>query len=149
MHGAGVISDIIERDFLGEKCLYYTMKIGSDNMDVLIPVDKCDKIGVRGIVDKETIDKVFAELGEDMDDVNKNWNKRYRQHQDQIKTGEILEVANVVKNLILLDEQKGLSAGEKRMLGTAKNILVSEVSLVLSVDAEEAEKIIDSKINRN
>lgn len=142
MHGAGIIEDIEEKEILGEKRQYYVLKIPIGNMKVMIPVGRSVDIGVRTIVDDATLDAVIEVLKGKMSDMEDNWNRRFRENMDKIKTGNIFEVAEVVRDLILLDKKKGLSTGERKMLNNAKQILVSEFSLVRDMDREVAEEMI-------
>ena len=115
-------------------------------MQILIPVDKVDDIGVRTIVNQSVIDEMIESLKLPMDVMEKNWNRRYREHLERLKTGDIFEVAKVVKNLILLDRLKGLSTGEKKMLNNARNFIVSEMVLIQDKDKEEILDLINSSV---
>ena len=145
MHGAGTIDAIEEKDILGEKQAYYIIKMPGE-VKVMIPTTQADKVGIRSIIDKTQANKVFDILGEDETQTDLNWNKRYRENMDKMKTGDIYEVANVVRNLSYKQKEKGLSTGEKKMLVNAKQILVSELALVESVEQDRVEGMIDEKI---
>lgn len=142
MHGAGIIHDIEEKEILGDVGSYFVLKLPIGNMRLMIPVDNYQELGLRDIVDEETIDKVLEVLGMGQTEEETNWNKRYRKNMEKIKTGDIYDVAEVVRNLYLLDNEKGLSTGEKKMFNNAKQILVSEFVLVKDIDKEEAEEFI-------
>lgn len=146
MHGAGIIEAIEEKEILGQKRKYYIMKMPMGDMKVMIPLDCVDNIGIRQIVSSEDVEKVYGVLRDDKTIMSINWNRRYRANMDKIKSGDIYEVAEVVRNLMLRDREKGLSTGEKKMLSNAKQILVSELLLVNSVTEEEIEDIIQSLI---
>ena len=146
MHGAGTIDSIEEKDILGEKQSYYILKMPS-NVKVMIPTAKAEEVGVRNIIDKQSAEKVFKVLSEDETEMEKNWNKRYRDNMDKMKSGDIYEVADVVRNLSFKQKDKGLSTTEKKMLLNAKQILVSELVLVESKEKEEVEALVDTKIN--
>ncbi|MGL4607502.1 MAG: CarD family transcriptional regulator [Eubacteriaceae bacterium] len=137
MHGAGVIEAIEEREIFEELKPYYIMQIVSEGLQILIPVDKVDEIGVRTIVTEIVIEEMIETLKTPMDEMEKNWNRRYREHMEKMKTGDIFEVAKVVKNLILLDREKGLSTGEKKMLNSARNFIISEMVLIQNKEKEE------------
>jgi CarD family transcriptional regulator len=122
------------------------MQIVSEGLQILIPVDKVDEIGVRTIVGKDDIYDMLKSMHAPMDDMEKNWNRRYRDHLEHLKTGDIFEVAKVVKNLILLDRKKGLSTGEKKMLNSARNFLVSEMVLIEKRDKDEIVGIINGAV---
>ena len=146
MHGAGVISDIEEREILGELRQYYVLKIPHGDMKIMIPTDKCEEIGVRDVIDKDDIDDVLAILGAPSTPMPSNWNHRNRENMEKLKTGKISEVAEVVRNLTRVEFTKHLSTGEKKMLTNAKQILSSELMLSLGIDAEKAEEMITEAI---
>ena len=148
MHGAGRIDAIEERDILGEKQAYYILKMPGE-VKVMVPIEKADKVGIRNVIDKNSADKVLSVLEQDETEMNKNWNKRYRDNMDKIKSGDIYEIADVVRNLSFKQKEKGLSTGEKKMLTNAKQILVSELVLAEQSNKEEMEKMVDSKINNS
>ena len=147
MHGAGIIEAIEEREIFEEIKPYYIMQIVSEGLQILIPVDKVDDIGVRDIVTQPVIDEMLETLKLPMDEMEKNWNRRYREHLERLKTGDIFEVAKVVKNLILLDRQKGLSTGEKKMLNSARNFIVSEMVLIQDRDKDEILELINTSVS--
>ena len=146
MHGAGVIDAIEEKDILGEKQAYYILKMPGE-VKVMIPTAKADEVGVRNIIDKDSADKVFGVLEKDETEMDKNWNKRYRDNMEKMKSGDIYEIADVVRNLSFKQKEKGLSTGEKKMLNNAKQILVSELVLAEHSSQDEVEQLIDNKIN--
>ena len=146
MHGAGVIDAIEEKDILGEKQAYYILKMPGE-VKVMVPTAKADEVGVRNIIDKESADKVFGILEQDETDMDKNWNKRYRDNMEKMKSGDVYEIADVVRNLSFKQKEKGLSTGEKKMLNNAKQILVSELVLAEHSSQDEVEQLIDNKIN--
>jgi len=142
MHGAGTIVSIEEKEILGEKRRYYTMKMPIGDMKVMIPVDCVEEIGVRGIITDSDMEEVLEILSGEKSQMSQNWNKRYRNNMDKIKSGDICEVAGVVRNLSLMDREKGLSTGERKMLNNAKQILLSEIALVKNMNKEEAENLV-------
>ena len=146
MHGAGVIDSIEEKDILGEKQSYYILKMPS-NVKVMVPTAKAEEVGIRNIIDKNDTEKVFKVLGQDETEMEKNWNKRYRDNMEKMKSGSIYEVADVVRNLSFKQKGKGLSTGEKKMLNNAKQILVSELVLAEHSNQEDVEEQIENKIN--
>ncbi len=147
MHGAGVIESIEEREILGQKKDYYVVKIPVGDMKVMIPINNVEDIGIREIISTKEADKVFAVLGEHDENANANWNKRYRENMSKIKSGNIYEVAGVVRSLMQREKDKGLSTGERKMLNSAKQILVSELVLAKNMEQLEIEKIIDNYIH--
>ena len=148
MHGAGVIDSIEEKDILGEKQAYYILRMPGE-VKVMVPVDKAEQVGVRNIIDKTSADKVFSVLSQDETEMEKNWNKRYRDNMDKLKSGDIYEIADVVRNLSFKQKEKGLSTGEKKMLNNAKQILVSELVLAERSNMDEMEEIVNNKINNS
>ena len=146
MHGAGTIDAIEEKDILGEKQAYYILKMPG-GVKVMVPTAKAEEVGVRGIINKEEAEKVFKVLETDETEMSMNWNKRYRDNMEKMKSGDIYEVADVVRNLSFKQKEKGLSTGEKKMLNNAKQILVSELVLTEHASQEEIEGIVDNKIN--
>ena len=147
MHGAGIIEEIEEKEILGEKRKYYIMKMPIGDMKVMIPVDNVEEIGIREIIDDEDLGKVLKILQGDMTKMPQNWNRRYRINMEKIKSGDIFEIASVVRNLMLRDAEKGLSTGERKMLNSAKQMLISEIVLVSDIEQDETEKIIDEAVN--
>ena len=147
MHGAGTIDAIEEKEILGEKQQYYVIKMPGEVM-VMVPTAKAETMGVRSIIDKQSANSVLEVLEKDETEMSTNWNKRYRENLDKMKTGDIYEVADVVRNLSFKQKEKGsLSTGEKKMLINAKQILVSELVLAEHSSKEEIEKLIDNKID--
>lgn len=146
MHGAGVIETIEERSILDEKQSYYIIKMPGE-VKVMVPTAKAEEIGVRNIIDKETAGKVISVLEQDSTEMSMKWNKRYRDNVEKMKSGDIFEVADIVRNLTFKQKDKGLSTTEKKMLINAKQILVSELVLAESKEKEEVEKLVDTKIN--
>ncbi len=147
MHGAGIIESIEEKEILGNKQKYYIMKMPIGNMKVMIPLENVEDIGLREVINKEQVNIVMTVLSQDQTDMPNNWNRRYRVNMEKIKSGDILEVADVVRNLIIRDREKGLSTGERKMLNNAKQILVSELVLVNNMDEDEIESMIEGIIN--
>ena len=148
MHGAGIIDAIEEKDILGEKQAYYILKMPGE-VKVMVPIDRAEQVGVRNIIDKSSADKVFNLLSQDETEMEKNWNKRYRDNMDKLKSGDIYEIADVVRNLAFKQKEKGLSTGEKKMLVNAKQILVSELVLVEQSTKDEIEELVEKKINNS
>jgi CarD family transcriptional regulator len=146
MHGAGVIESIEEREILGQKQNYYVMKMPVGDMKVMIPTHNVGGIGIREVIDGCDVDKVFAILGDQNSNVNSNWNKRYRENMTKIKSGNIYEVADVVKSLMLREKEKGLSTGERKMLNSARQILISELVLAKGINPLEVEGIINTNL---
>ena len=147
MHGAGTISSIEEKEVLGEKQQYYVIKMSGEVM-VMVPTAKAEAMGVRNVIDEKSANSVLQVLEKDETEMSNNWNKRYRENLDKMKTGDIYQVADVVRNLSFKQKEKGtLSTGEKKMLLNAKQILVSELVLAEHSSKEEIEKLIDNKID--
>ena len=146
MHGAGVIESIEEKEILGHKQNYYVVRIPIGDMRVMIPIESVNEIGIREIIDEKQANEVLNVLKEKTTCETGNWNKRYRENMLKIKSGNIYEVAEVVKSLMIRDKEKGLSTGEKKMLNNARQILISELVLVKNSTPQEIESIIESNI---
>ena len=146
MYGAGTITAIVDREVMGETHQYYDVNLPHSKMTVLIPVESSDKVGVRSIISKDEMESVFDTLGGEADEMPVNWNRRYRANMEKLKTGDIYVVAAVVRNLVRSDRVKKLSTGEKKLLGTAKQILESELMLAGNYTMEEADELVESHI---
>jgi CarD family transcriptional regulator len=139
LHGAGVIERLETRRVNGRDKDYYVLKLPGGDMVVMIPTDSCVEIGVRPIVDSAEIEKLFSAIPDLETDMTANWNKRYRENMLKIRSGDLLEVAGVIKSLIKRDSERGLSTGERKMLHSAKQILISEIVLSQGSSYEEVE----------
>lgn len=147
MHGAGVIDSIEEKEILGEKKQYYILKMPGE-VKVMVPTANAENMGVRNIIDKNGAKKVLSILEKDETEMPENWNKRYRDNLEKIKTGDVYEVADVVRNLTFKQKERGtLSTGEKKMLDNAKVILVSELALAEGSSNDEIEQLVENKID--
>ena len=144
VHGAGVVESIENREILGEVRSYYVLRITSGDLQVLVPVDTAEKVGMRLVSDAERLRQARDVLSGPASPWEENWNRRYRLNMDKIKSGDICELAEVVRNLTLRDNAKGLSAGEKKMLDNARRILLSEIVLADGVTSEEASARLNS-----
>ncbi len=146
VHGAGKIVDIKEIEILGDEKLYYILQLPINNIQVSIPVEGVDDAVIRPVISEEEGKKVVEILKADKTKMSKNWSQRYRQNLEAIKSGDIYEIAEIVRNLTILDMSKGLSASEKKMLTKSKRILVSELVISGALDKEEASDMIDDFI---
>ena len=148
MHGAGTIHAIEKKNILNEEQDYYIISMPGE-VKVMVPTQKAEEIGVRNIINKNDVSKVLNILEEDETEMSDNWNKRYRDNMDKMKSGDIYEVADVVRNLSFKQKEKGLSTGEKKMLNNAKQILISELVLAEQSNTDEMEEIVNNKINNS
>lgn len=148
MHGAGVIEDIEEKEVLGKVQKYYVMNISYGNMKVMLPMNNAAGIGIRDVISGDEADEVISSFGFAEPAVNSNWNKRIRENMVKIKSGNIYEVANVVKSLMIRDRQKGLSTSERKMLSNAKQIFISELVLAKNSTNDEIERELSSIVDR-
>ncbi|MGE4485070.1 MAG: CarD family transcriptional regulator [Oscillospiraceae bacterium] len=146
MHGAGIINGIEEKKINGTTRSYYVLNIPVGGMVVLIPIDSSEAIGVRPIIDSETADKVIDSMADIKVDMTQNWNRRYRENMMRIKSGDLNEVARVIKGLVERENEKGLSTGERKMLRSAKQILISEIVLSQNSTYEEVENRINNAL---
>lgn len=143
-HGAGqVLKKELKKLFKGEEREYLMIKILHNDMTVMVPCENAGIAGLRRVIDEDTVKKVLAVLEDDMSEMPKNWNRRFKHNRDKIKTGDIYELAEVVRNLALREHDKGLSTGEKQMFTRAKKILASELMYALEKDEDEAEQYLD------
>ena len=139
-HGAGKVLRKEQKEVLGESREYLTIKILHNDMTVMVPTENAALAGLRRVIDEETVKKVLAVLQDECSEMPKNWNRRFKHNRDKIKTGDIYELAEVVRNLAIREAQKGLSTGEKQMFTRAKKILASELMYALEMNAEEVEE---------
>ena len=142
-HGAGTVTKKEKRDVLGKKREYLTIQILHNDMTVMVPVDSVDKAGLRKVITRTDVNEVIAVLRKDQTQMPKNWNRRFKHNREKIKTGDIFELAEVVRNLSIREAQKGLSTGEKQMFNRAKKILASELMYARGMDEEEADGYLD------
>jgi len=142
-HGAGRIEKIEERTICGRQKAYMTIRILHNDMTVLVPVDGAGRAGIRAVIPEAMVEEVIAVLRDDATRMPKNWNRRFKHNRDKIKTGDIFEVADVVRNLAIRDSQKGLSTGEKQMFGRVKKILASELMYAKQMGEDEAAAYLD------
>ncbi len=147
-HGAGQVVKKEEKNILGEVREYLTIKILHNDMTVMVPCQNAGKAGLRRVIDEETVKKVLAVLADDVSEMPKNWNRRFKHNRDKIKTGDIYELAEVVRNLAVREQDKGLSTGEKQMYTRAKKILASEMMYALEKTEDEAEAYLDDILSR-
>jgi CarD family transcriptional regulator len=139
-HGAAVVEKREKKDFFGEVREYLVLKVTHGDLTVMVPADSTDDVGLREVINDEEVEEVFAVLRKKEARMPTNWSRRYKNHIEKLKSGDIYQVAEVVRNLSIRDKDKGLSAGEKRMLTRARQILVSELTFALNVDEETAEQ---------
>jgi len=148
-HGVGRIESIEARTLYGANQNFYIMRILDNNMIIMIPINNADNVGLREIVKKEEVPRIFKILKEkDVELDNQTWNRRYREYMEKIKTGSVYEVAAVLRDLFLLKLEKELSFGERKMLDTAKNLLVKEISIAKKMEEAKVEENI-KKIFKN
>ncbi len=138
-HGAGQVLRKEMKEVLGESREYLTIKILHNDMTVMVPTENAALAGLRRVIDEETVTKVLALLQDECSEMPKNWNRRFKHNRDKIKTGDIYELAEVVRNLAIREAEKGLSTGEKQMYTRAKKILCSELMYALEMDEQEVE----------
>lgn len=139
--GVGVIEAIENREVMGNRRLFYIMKIMGNGMKIMIPMDGADAVGLRGVIDRAEIPKVYAILrNKDVTIDKQTWNKRYREYLEKIKTGSVFEIARVLRDLFILKSDKNLSFGERKMMDTAKNLLVKEISVASNAQESKVER---------
>ena len=137
-HGAGKVEKKEMKELLGEKREYLTIRIIHNDMTVMVPCEKAGQVGLRNIIGASAVKKVMSVLTADVSTMPKNWNRRFKYNREKIKTGDIYELAEVVRNLALRDGEKGLSTGEKQMYVKAKKILASELMYAKDLSEDDA-----------
>jgi CarD family transcriptional regulator len=142
-HGAGLVMKKETRQLMGEEREYLTIKILHNELTVMVPCENAGRAGLRRVIDEVEIKKVTSVLTDDVSEMPKNWNRRFKYNREKIKTGDVFELAEVVRNLALREMEKGLSTGEKQMYTRAKKILASEFMYALDKDEEGAEEYLD------
>jgi len=143
-HGVGVIEAIESKEVMGKKQSFYVMKIMGNGMKIMIPTMSVKSVGLREIIMEKEIPKVYEILrNKDVTIDKQTWNKRYREYLERIKTGSVFEIAGVLRDLFILKSDKNLSFGERKMMDTAKNLLVKELSIATNSKESEIEKTLE------
>src|SRR5512132_1187719 len=148
-HGAGTVVKKEKRTVLGEEREYLQIQILHNDMTVQVPTENADRVGLRKVIDENTVEQVLKALRGSGTTMPKNWNRRFKHNRDKMKTGDIFELAEVVRNLSLRDHEKGLSTGEKQMFVKAKKILASELMYAKGLDEEAAADWLDEVLTTN
>ena len=146
-HGAAVIQELREKEFLGEKRTYLVLRVAYGDLTLMIPVDSTEQVGLRSVVSKAQVKKVLKVLTEDESSMAANWSRRFKNNMEKLHSGDPYQVAEVLRNLAIREREKGLSAGEKRMILKARQILISELSHATDKTEDEAEVMIDEVID--
>ena len=146
-HGAGKVCKKEMKEVLGEKREYLTIKILHNDMTVMVPCENADRAGLRRVIGEEAVVRVLAVLRDDVSQMPKNWNRRFKHNREKIKTGDVYELAEVVRNLAIRETEKGLSTGEKQMYTRAKKILASELMYALEMEEDDAESHLEDLIS--
>ncbi|MCD9624689.1 CarD family transcriptional regulator [Rhabdothermincola salaria] len=142
-HGAAVIERKESKEAFGEQREYFVLRLAYGELTLMVPVDNTDEVGLREVITAEEVEEVYDVLRKKDARMPTNWSRRFKNHVEKLKSGDVYQVAEVVRNLTLRDNDKGLSAGEKRMLAKARQILVSELTFALELTEEEAEAQLD------
>ncbi|MDB9823089.1 CarD family transcriptional regulator [Deltaproteobacteria bacterium] len=143
-HGVGVIETIESQEISGCRQDFYIIRILDNNMKIMVPTQNVDSVGLREIIGQKEVPKLYSILKKrDVVIDNQTWNRRYREYMDKIKTGSVFEVAEVYRDLLMLKEEKDLSFGERKMLDTARSLLVKEISLAKKVAEKQIENDLD------
>ena len=148
-HGAGTVVKKEKREILGQTREYLTIQILHNDMTVNVPVENAEQVGLRTVIEEDLVNTVVKALTAGESEMPKNWNRRFKHNRDKMKTGDIFELAEVVKNLSLRDHEKGLSTGEKQMFVKAKKILASELMYAKAVDEDEAAEWLEGVLSGN
>ena len=142
-HGAAVVERRETKEAFGKTQEYLVLRLAYGDLTLMVPADNTDGVGLREVINDEEVEEVFAVLRKREARMPTNWSRRYKNHSEKLRSGDIYQVAEVVRNLSIREADKGLSAGEKRMLARARQILVSELTFALNVDEEAAETRLD------
>ena len=142
-HGAGIIESITEQSLEGKTQLYYVVRMTVGTMTVMIPCEHCDSVGVRGIITAEQADTLIQSLPQLHVDETQNWNRRFRENLLKIKSGDLTQVAEVAKSLLRREGRRGLSTGERKLLASVRQILISEIMLAKSAPYDEVAHMVD------
>jgi CarD family transcriptional regulator len=143
-HGVGIIEKIESQEFSGCEQDFYVMRILDNNMIIMIPTSNAGNVGLREIIGKAELPRLYSILKRrDVPLDNQTWNRRYREYMDKIKTGSVFEVAEVYRDLLILRVEKELSFGERKMLDTARTLLIKEISLAKEIGESQVEKDLD------
>ena len=148
-HGAGEVVKKEMKAILGEKREYLTIKIHHKDMTVMVPSENACRSGLRHAIDEKTVKKVLKVISSECSEMPKNWNRRFKHNQVKLKSGDVFEIADVVRNLAVRESDKGLSTGEKTMFTQAKKNLASELKYVLDMNDEEAEAHLDDLLAKS
>ena len=148
-HGAAVIEDLVEREILGERKTYFKIRLAHGDLTLMVPVESTQDVGLRQVVAKKEVNKVLDVLRQDESKMASNWSRRFKNNIEKLRSGDIYQVAEVVRNLAIRERQKGLSAGEKRMLTKARQILVSELVFATGSNEEKAEGMIEKVLDES
>jgi CarD family transcriptional regulator len=146
-HGAAVIEELREKEFLGEKRTYLVLRVAYGDLTLMIPTDSTEQVGLRSVVSTAEVKKVLKVLTEDESSMAANWSRRFKNNMEKLHSGDPYQVAEVLRNLAIREREKGLSAGEKRMILKARQILISELSYATAKTEDEAEIMIDEVLD--
>ncbi|MCQ9368942.1 CarD family transcriptional regulator [Brevibacterium sp. 50QC2O2] len=142
-HGAATVQEVKKRVIKGEEKLYLKLEVSHGDLTIEVPAENCDLVGVRDVVGEEGLEQVFEVLRADITEEPSNWSRRYKANLEKFQSGDVIKVAEVVRDLWRREHDRGLSTGEKRMLAKARQVLVSELALAEKKEEDEAEKILD------
>ena len=146
-HGAAVIESTVERDMDGKTRKYWVLRLSYGDLTLMVPTDGTEEVGLRGVIPKSELEQVYKVLqSKKQAPTPSNWSRRFKNHVEKLRSGDIYQVAEVVRNLSNRDQDKGLSAGEKRMLVRARQILISELMFSAGVKEEKAEQMLDQML---
>ncbi len=142
-HGAAKIIEVKKRKLGGEEKLFLKLQVNQGDLTIEVPAENCDLVGVRDVIDQEGLERVFEVLRAPFTEEPTNWSRRYKANLEKLASGDVIKVSEVVRDLWRRDQDRGLSAGEKRMLAKARQILVSELALAEKIDEDKAGALLD------
>jgi len=149
LHGAGVIEAITQETLVGTPARYYVFRMPSGGLTLKIPTENSGAVGLRGLLSREKMEELLRKIPALDAEMTNNWNRRYRENMEKLKSGDLLEVARVIKGLALREVRQGLSTGERKMLHSAKQVLLSELVLAKELTYEAAELLLQAAIMEN
>lgn len=141
-HGAGVVESTVRRELHGEECDYLVLRMTHGDLTLMVPAERCHEVGVRDVVSGEEVDRVLAVLRDTGGERPGSWSRRFKENFERLRSGDVYKVAEVVRNLTVRDARGELSAGERRMLGTARQLLLSELSVAVGKSEQETDELI-------
>lgn len=148
-HGVALVEAIQKKEVLGGRQFFYILRIIGSGMTIMVPTKNAKRVGLREVIERSEIPKVMAILKKNDLEISPNWNRRFKDNLERIKTGSLYEVALVLRKLVLLQKERNLSFGEKKMLENVRKLIVSEISHASGIDQEKARSLVEKAVNNS